>query len=168
MTSLEIFVMSKCPDAFYCEHFIASLGIDVQVRFEFINNADGSCKHGSEECDGNRALLAIQEHMDLLPFFETYNKRPELIGQWNYAVECLDVEKEVLKRIHTTYKDESFTLLKKSGDYAKAVGAQYSATVMAHGKIIAVRDDNQWKSLAPGLSDQKADWIRYLESKEDL
>ncbi|KAI8811542.1 hypothetical protein BJ742DRAFT_120400 [Cladochytrium replicatum] len=71
--SLELFVMSKCPDAVFCENFFASevlpqvSGI-VSLKTRYIASASPTspigaiCLHGPSECEGNVQQLCVQKY----------------------------------------------------------------------------------------------------------
>ncbi len=68
---LELFVMSRCPDAHFCESavepILKKLGSLVRLKMEYIADigADGKsvmCKHGAEECSGNKQQLCLQHN----------------------------------------------------------------------------------------------------------
>jgi hypothetical protein len=79
---VTIFIMSRCPDAQYCESFLAPvlepLKQHVRLRAEYIvreeeKDAGGggggkkttlACMHGPQECAGNKAQLCLQDRLD--------------------------------------------------------------------------------------------------------
>lgn len=178
--SIEVFVMSKCPDAYYTEQFLHSVlstlsraeRDSTSVRLEFITNIDGTCKHGSAECDGNRLLLALQKYapeVKILDFTKLFNANPTLIGgtlspSVIAMLDAVGVKGTKLQSIQRSYETaESETLLLESGDYTKSLGVKFSATVRVNDQIIAIRDSDTWKSLTDGLSDSKSSWTNYFK-----
>ena len=62
----------------------------------------------------------------------------------------------------------SHRLLKISGDYAKSRHVVFSATVLLDGSVVAIRDDNQWRSDRNGtqlLDDDAQKWIDLIDEK---
>ena len=214
MATIEIFVMSKCPDAYYTESFIHSLlpslspqstpfspqsshhqidspigsqvileaskdGSDegynkgIDVKLEFITNSDGSCKHGPQECNGNRLLLSIQhlKTVNILDFVVQYNQNPGMsIDDVKEILADLGASEDRIAEMIDFYEsDKSQDLLDRSGEYSRSLGIQYSATVRVNSKIIAIRDGNKWRYL-DGVNETKESWIKYLSGlpKEGL
>jgi hypothetical protein len=79
---VTIFVMSRCPDAQFCETFLQSSVLEplkgaVRLRAEYIVREEEAtagttatatkkltCMHGEQECAGNRQQLCLQKRLD--------------------------------------------------------------------------------------------------------
>ena len=70
---LDLFVMSRCPDAWRCQQgflpgLLRQLGSHVELHVNYIAELDASersgvrCLHGRAECEGNIHQLCVQRH----------------------------------------------------------------------------------------------------------
>eukprot|EP00879_Flechtneria_rotunda_P004508 GHRR01004763.1.p1 GENE.GHRR01004763.1~~GHRR01004763.1.p1 ORF type:complete len:241 (+),score=64.54 GHRR01004763.1:247-969(+) len=169
---VDLFVMSKCPDAFYCEEVLgpvlADLKEDIALTMHYIGQKqdDGSytCKHGPEECDGNLQQLCVQLHSpieqryDWLYRFALCNNKEgkEAIGQITTAAKCL---KEAGIPLGTAVQvlgcivgPGHAALLQQELSHTAALGVGRSCTIQVESNTICVRDDEQWKDCPAGTT----------------
>lgn len=189
---VEIFVMSKCPDAHFTELLFASVveqyknegssaggqgqyllsvaGRDVSVALEFITeDENGSCKHGVLECQGNEIELCIQETSStpLLKFVKWYNMVPEQIGNLTTLPDTLTkfgFSHDEQGEIVKCVKDKGPSLLRDSSALARSLNITTSATIRINGNVEGVRDGGAWTYLNPNLDDgSDRAWIQFLK-----
>lgn len=168
---LELFVMSLCPDAEFCEsHFdklLDKLHPIVHVRTEYIQKEAGgrvTCPHGDAECDGNRFQLCVQEHVPPAHNRDWYMKF--LVCLWegdenassNPKVDkCLDkvgaMGPDRKAMTVCIRNNEGAELMKKSAAVTAARGMQRSCTVAIEGKKRCIRDGGRWYDCKGGSGD---------------
>ncbi|CUS14266.1 unnamed protein product [Tuber aestivum] len=169
---LEIHIMSKCPDARDClERLIApaleeieSL-VDFQMSFIGRPTADGgvSCMHGPSECLGNVLHLCAAKinspplpppSHTYLPFslclIHDYRNIPEP----GFVEGCADKNgidfRELNECASDMGPDGGLSMLRKSVERSRALGAGTSCTVRVDGKTRCVRDGGRWKDCDGG------------------
>lgn len=170
---LEIYIMSKCPDATYC---VANLIVptleriapitDFTLSFIGSSTADGvSCKHGPEECLGNIIHLC-GAHLSSPPFPPPTDRyigfsncllgNYTRIGQEDYVRDCAKKGlrgarfEQVNKCASDLGENGGFNLLVKSVERTEAAGVKTSCTVRVEGKTVCVRDGGVWKDCPDG------------------
>uniref|UniRef100_A0A383VLZ6 Uncharacterized protein n=1 Tax=Tetradesmus obliquus TaxID=3088 RepID=A0A383VLZ6_TETOB len=167
---VDIFVMSKCPDALFAESALApvlqELKDSLSINMHFIGQKqdDGtfSCKHGPTECAGNLQQLCVQLHSKwyqrydwLYKFVLCENKQGiDAIGTFTTAASCL---KEIgmpvaagTKMMGCMYGPGHDELLQQDMHNTAALGVATSATIQVDGNTICVRDGGEWKDCPAG------------------
>lgn len=179
-TSVELFVMSRCPDAHYAEQVFSYVFLNrrlqgslLSISFHLITDADGHCMHGPAECRGNQLLLALEANSpaSLLPFLEQYNKDSGKIGTHSdieilQILQTARVPEDMWEKIIKSYQEElkSGHMLERSGVYTKSLGVRFSATVRINGEIVGIRDSGEWKELKHGIDGSVESWVDYILS----
>lgn len=170
---MEVFVMSKCPDAYYTESFIHNVRSSMHekeresldLNLDFITNADGTCMHGESECLGNRLLLSVESlsSADILDFVVKYNQDPKMsLDSVKGLLSTLNASDGEINDVMDLYEsDDSKELLSRSAAYTKSLSITKSATVRVNGRIIAIRDSDSWAYLN-GVDSTEESWVRYL------
>ncbi|KAF3156871.1 hypothetical protein TWF106_004058 [Orbilia oligospora] len=181
---VEMFVMSKCPDARDCVRdlvlpVMAQLydsGI-ITLRPTYIGTPDDSnagmaCKHGPDECLGDMLeLCAYELHKDRpqmwLGFINCMGQNYQNIPQDAYVSNCASeygLSFDQLERCAAS-EDENrgMELLRASARRAIDQGISTSCTVTVNGKTVCVRDNGQWK----GCTGSKDDLVQEVQHAYD-
>ncbi|EJD48440.1 hypothetical protein AURDEDRAFT_112903 [Auricularia subglabra TFB-10046 SS5] len=179
-------VMSRCPDALYCEavidNVLQQVGDIVDIGLTFIGtpNATDSdwgitCKHGGGECAANALELCAIEYS---PVSQT--DRPVW---WDYLL-CLNEEgryrvgepalaRACAVRVGIDYglletcvsSGEGRRLLHESVAITRGLGIVNSCTVVVNGRKVCVRDDNKWRDCEGGA--EVEDFVKQIEDAFD-
>ncbi|KAJ2548011.1 hypothetical protein EV175_004997 [Coemansia sp. RSA 1933] len=162
---VELFVMSRCPDAALMEKTFSSV-VDavhpiMDVQLSFIATLDPNattgavCKHGENECRGNiDELCALKHRRDLLSFWRflnCLNAKPGDIGKGTeLALRCASAAGlDAAAFLACTSQTEGRTLFKQSVENALFAGVSTSATVYIAGKKRCV-EDSGWRECDGG------------------
>ncbi|CCX07806.1 hypothetical protein FPQ18DRAFT_362503 [Pyronema domesticum] len=156
--SLEIHVMSQCPDAAYCfKHLIqptlSSVGSLVKFTQSFIGTVTESgvaCKHGPSECLGNMLHLCGDNIGFSGCLFEDYEK----VTQKEFVKSCAEKNGLDFENINQCAsdigEDGGLQRLERSVDRSDKAGVRISCTVRLEGKTVCVRDGDEWKNCPGG------------------
>jgi len=167
---VDLFVMSKCPDAVYCESHIAPLldelkySINLQMHYIGFKQEDGSwkCKHGDEECAGDLQQLCVQQYSKdynrynwLFNFILCNNKEGlDQTGTFATATKCLKETGvpfvEGTQMVACMYSPGRQAILEADFATTTALGIQTSCTVQVDGNTLCVRDGGEWKDCPVG------------------
>ncbi|KAJ2666122.1 hypothetical protein IW148_001270 [Coemansia sp. RSA 1199] len=170
---VELFVMSRCPDAIKVETVFNSVVrelypiLDIQLNFIAKPNPNATygaeCKHGDEECRGNIDELCALAHGGDLPLFWRFlnclNSHSGDIGSDpDLSLKCassagLDTE----AFINCALQVEGRELFRQSVENAQFAGVNTSATVFIDGHLRCV-EDGGWRECPGGHS--ASDFIR--------
>ncbi|CCG84462.1 protein of unknown function [Taphrina deformans PYCC 5710] len=126
---VELFVMSKCPDAWSAEHTFlqviqsSRLKAKLDITLHFITNqSNDGCMHGALECRGNALLLTLQESqaVPMLPFLREYNADTAQIGivpslHLSDSLTHVHVPQETQDTLVTKYEQDGLDKVWKSG-----------------------------------------------------
>ncbi|KIZ04351.1 hypothetical protein MNEG_3606 [Monoraphidium neglectum] len=175
---LELFVMSLCPDADFCEHYFDKL-LDklhpiVHVKTEYIQHASGgavTCPHGDSECTGNKYQLCVGRHTPPEHNRDWFLKF--LVCTWDGGDSpsskagvkaCLD-KVGVLGAPRQAMEacmdgPEGAALMAASAGVTASRGMQRSCTVAIAGKKRCIRDGGRWYDCPGG--DKEEDFVRSL------
>ncbi|KAK6539704.1 hypothetical protein TWF694_009907 [Orbilia ellipsospora] len=181
---VEMFVMSKCPDARDC---VAKLVLPVMakvyesgiisLRPTFIGTPDDSnagmaCKHGPDECLGDIIELCAYEIYKPEPqrwlgFINCMGKDYQNIPEDGFVKGCameygLDFDK-LEECASSEDKDKGIDLLRTSAKRAIQLGIHTSCTITIEGKNVCVRDGGMWK----GCSGKPEDLIAQIQRAYD-
>jgi len=162
-------VMSRCPDAIYCEGVIdevlGEVGELVEVELTFIGRLNTSdteygvtCMHGPLECAGNvHELCAASRELDLPtspPQWWTFTQCLNSLGRDMIGLDASARACALQAGIDWTAPDgvgscvssgEGVDLLKESVRVTSELGITNSCTVLVDGEKVCVRDDGKWK-----------------------
>ncbi|KAJ3100942.1 hypothetical protein HDU97_001826 [Phlyctochytrium planicorne] len=148
------FVMSKCPDAVFCERHLAGVldqvGDIVDFKTQYIAKIDDSeplgvkCLHGESECEGNIMQLCIRKyfplHKDWFRFVLCQDKNFMAIPSVEQAKECAAEAGINLSLAHDCiHGDEGKELLKASIGVTNSKSVRYA--------LISFEKDFAYKSL---------------------
>jgi hypothetical protein len=167
---VDVFVMSKCPDAVYCESHMAplldELKYNINLRMHYIGSKqeDGSwkCKHGDEECAGDLQQLCVQQYSKdynrynwLMNFILCNNKEGlDQTGSFATATKCLKETGvpfvEGTQMVACMYSPGRQAILESDFATTAALGVQTSCTVQVDGNTLCVRDGGEWKDCPVG------------------
>ncbi|KAI8326110.1 hypothetical protein GQ54DRAFT_241176, partial [Martensiomyces pterosporus] len=170
---VELFVMSRCPDALKVEDVFSSVVpavysiMDIQLSFiaALQPNATygATCMHGDEECRGNIDELCALKHRPDLPSFWRFltclNSRFADIGRDpDLSLKCASsAGLDTAAFLTCATQGEGLALFKQSVENAQFAGVKTSATVYIDGKLRCV-EDGGWRSCPGGY--RPADFIR--------
>lgn len=147
---LHLYVMSKCPDAVFCEarvqQVLRQVGslVDLQVNYIAPN---GKCLHGDSECDGNIQQLCIKE---LYPnkwfdFLQCQNKQFWMIPATQLVDQCGKPRSMITSDILKCMSDGTgASLFESSWKFTQAQSITTSCTIQLQGRTLCVRDGSQW------------------------
>ncbi|KAJ1920438.1 hypothetical protein H4219_001275 [Mycoemilia scoparia] len=163
---VDLFVMSRCPDAQLVERefntIVDDVGPILNIKQHFIGTVNATaeygveCKHGDSECKGNiEQLCAHSLHKNELNvwwrFVSCLNTSPALIGKSEQlTLLCASqagVDEDKLLQCRDS--EEGRELLKKSATEAQEQGIKTSATVFINGKLRCV-EDSGWRECQGG------------------
>ena len=151
---IDIFVMSKCPDAILCESkineaFEAVGGIST-VRPNYIADIRGHptiCKHGELECAGDKQQLCVFTHAHeaaFWSFLQCQNQNVTAIGELDRADFCLsqlDILPSVSRRSKLCYTtSEGDQLLRNNIHSTQEAGVTSSCTIWIDGSSDCINE----------------------------
>ncbi|RPB05996.1 hypothetical protein L873DRAFT_1839495 [Choiromyces venosus 120613-1] len=169
---LEIHIMSKCPDAKDClEQLIAPVLeeieslVDFQMSFIGRPTADDgiSCMRGPSECLGNSLHLCAAKintppsppaAHTYLPFSLCLTHDYKNIPERKLVEGCADENGIDFRKLNECASDMGpdggLSMLKKSVERSRDLGAETSCTIRVDGKKRCVRDSGRWKDCDGG------------------
>uniref|UniRef100_A0A383VFM5 Gamma interferon inducible lysosomal thiol reductase n=1 Tax=Tetradesmus obliquus TaxID=3088 RepID=A0A383VFM5_TETOB len=168
--AVELFVMSMCPDARFCEShfnsFIKQLPSVASVRTEYIarledNDTKVACMHGHRECVGNKLQMCLQAHLPADKNIAWYldilkcqsqgdvTKIEELKTCMTASGVAADVQDRVAACAAGELGDQ---LLLQSAKVVKERDVHKSCTVYIAGKRRCIRDGGIWYKCPEGNS----------------
>jgi len=169
-------VMSRCPDAIFCENvfdtvlsLVGEATVDVDLAFIAKLNASEpkygvTCKHGDQECAGNVHELCVSHHQRHLSTWWSWLQclnmgGPERIGTVDAAVDCAEMSgiDWVTSGIRDCVMDrgdksEGTQLLKESMERARLNEITRSCTIKVSGNTRCIRDGGRWYDCEGGSS----------------
>ncbi|PIA17702.1 hypothetical protein COEREDRAFT_40358 [Coemansia reversa NRRL 1564] len=170
---VELFVMSRCPDAVKVEtvfsEVIPAVYSIMDVQLNFIAKLDpnstlgAQCAHGMAECRGNIDELCALKHRGDLPTFWRFlgclNSHFKDIGKdSDLTLQCAsDAGLDTAAFLNCATQQEGRDLLKQSIENTEFAGVGRSATVYINGKRRCV-EDGGWRECPGGHS--PSDFIR--------
>ncbi|KAJ1748851.1 hypothetical protein LPJ79_004182, partial [Coemansia sp. RSA 1821] len=168
---VELFVMSRCPDAIKVERVFDGVVPQVysimDLQLNFIGQLDPhstygvKCKHGNDECRGNiDQLCALAHNKDLAMFWQflsCLNKNPRMIGRGEEALKCASLAGLDSAFYTCVSSGEGRQLLEQSVENSQFIGVNTSATVFINGKPRCVEDAG-WRECPGGHN--PSDFIR--------
>ncbi|KAJ3194256.1 hypothetical protein HK101_003142 [Irineochytrium annulatum] len=170
--ALTAFVMSKCPDAVYCENamadVLAKVGSLVDFKTEFIAKINSSatygatCMHGDDECRGNILELCTRKvYPDTnkwLNFTRCLNKKYWDIPDEGMTEDCAhenlggpDALVDVTECMEGDAKIGQKLFL-KSVKEAERLGVKKSCTIFINDEQRCIRDGGKWYDCPGGSS----------------
>ncbi|KAJ2805517.1 hypothetical protein H4R20_002063 [Coemansia guatemalensis] len=170
---VELFVMSRCPDAVKVEtvfsEVIPAVYSIMDVQLNFIAKLDPNstleahCGHGEAECRGNIDELCALRHRGDLPtfwrFLSCLNSHFKDIGKDpDLTLQCAsNAGLDTAAFLNCATQQEGRDLLKQSIENTEFAGVARSATVYINGKNRCV-EDGGWRECPGGHS--PSDFIR--------
>ncbi|KIX04419.1 uncharacterized protein Z518_05287 [Rhinocladiella mackenziei CBS 650.93] len=166
--SLEIHVMSKCPDARDClQELILPTMIQVNKKVDFTMSYIGSidphsdavsCKHGPGECLGNIIILcAAKAYPDVklwLGFANCMISDYQDIPERDLVEDCAMEHGLDLQKLNSCISDEGegIDLLRSSIERSQENNVTKSCTVRLAGEVRCIRDGGIWYDCPGGSS----------------
>ncbi|EWC48459.1 hypothetical protein DRE_02228 [Drechslerella stenobrocha 248] len=171
---VEMFVMSKCPDARDC---VAKLVLPVMARLydtgklalqpTFIGTPDDSnggmaCMHGPDECLGNIIELCAyklykSEPKRWLGFIYCMGNNYREIPKDEHVASCareFGLNVELLGQCASSDEmDQGMEMLRTSARRAMQLRIKTSCTLTINGKTACVRDGGAWKGCSGSVDD---------------
>jgi len=164
---VEFFVMSKCPDAAYCEATFApalyQLSPILDLSFDYIAQRDTAvtlanitCPHGEGECEGNRQQLCAQllssPHPLTLQYlnFTTCQAASYRTVPTN-AIECAQQAGFDADKLQSCVSSVGQQLLLDSVNYSRARNQSVSCSVLVDNNMWCQRDST-WKQCNEGTT----------------
>ncbi|KAJ1821006.1 hypothetical protein LPJ56_000970 [Coemansia sp. RSA 2599] len=170
---IDLFVMSRCPDAVKMEDVLSKVVPAVHsimdVQLNFIASLDpnatygAQCKHGDDECRGNIDELCALNHRPDLPsfwrFLQCLNARFDSIGRDpDLSLKCANsAGLDTAAFLACVSQSEGRALFKQSVENALFAGVKTSATLYIDGKPRCV-EDGGWRDCPGGY--RPNDFIR--------
>ncbi|EXX75002.1 hypothetical protein RhiirA5_352525 [Rhizophagus irregularis] len=174
---VELFVMSRCPDAVACEEVMADVVKEVNDISTFKTNYiatlnssatyGATCKHGDLECNGNIQELCFQEvNSNQLTFFNylmCIHRSFDRIGSHEWAKQCSEEVGQDYDPIDKCVNsDTGLNLFIKSVQKSKANQANVSCTIFIDGHKRCIRDGGDWYDCPDGNSDK--DFVKSIKN----
>lgn len=165
---VELYVMSRCPDAQRCEarfaKVLSNLKAIARVQTHYIASVENrtvTCKHGQAECQGNIQQLCVYKHADPRKNFDQFfafllcqNNQPSLIGSSELFDHCLltvPMCDKVRQSVRTcTSTPEGMNLLLDSLAVAQKHSVQKSCTIYINGNYRCTHDGATWYNCPGG------------------
>jgi hypothetical protein len=158
---LDLFVMSRCPDAVRCElrmnDVIKAVPNITKVQTHYIADVSSQglqCKHGFSECLGNQQQLCVLKYVTpqaYWGFIQCQDEDVNLIGTTSLAEKCLgrvltgSSPGSVAHKVRACFNSkEGERLLQESALFTKQKGIQKSCTMWLNGKPRCVHDGGIW------------------------
>eukprot|EP00882_Tetradesmus_deserticola_P007385 GHRQ01007780.1.p1 GENE.GHRQ01007780.1~~GHRQ01007780.1.p1 ORF type:complete len:286 (+),score=70.57 GHRQ01007780.1:490-1347(+) len=166
--AVELFVMSLCPDAKFCENhfskFLKQLPTVAFVRTEYIatlvdnTTAAVTCPHGKVECEGNKLQMCVQAHLpadkniDYLDILKCHSQgdvsKP---AEMKLCMTASGVPAAVQeKALACASGPEADQLLAQSAKLVTDREVKRSCTVYIDGKRRCIRDGARWYDCPEG------------------
>ncbi|EFJ39347.1 hypothetical protein VOLCADRAFT_108673 [Volvox carteri f. nagariensis] len=179
LVPIELFVMSRCPDARRAEarfdEVLAVVHSIAQIRTIYIadeaNNGSIVCKHGPIECAGDVQQLCAQRYGGQDPadgsnfgwsFLMCQNQRFNDVGSPELAATCLKTSlfpNHIADKVRSCWSgEEGAQLLQVSAAEARRRGAQRSCTIFVGGTYRCTHDGAQWYDCPGGP--EVSDFVR--------
>ena len=159
---VNLYVMSKCPDAVYCEGVMFQLCIMINIdekigrimniHLDYIASSPSSCKHGLEECIGNMQQLCVH-HMfsepTWLKFIQCQNENYRAIP--DNAQHCYEtVTTGDYSDLEHCVEHYGAQYLNKSIARQKESKTVYSCSITLNHASSAVYNNGQWETCLGG------------------
>ncbi|CAO3636709.1 unnamed protein product [Cunninghamella blakesleeana] len=173
---VDLFVISKCPDAVYCEnvfnqvlHIVkVPVRLDINYIAEFSPNQPYQhiCKHGESECLGNIQQLCYHNvYPKVNQWFQfnlCLNKHYRMIGLNNsLAKSCAYQLNTLYEPVEKCTQSElGASLLIESAQKTKALQVSKSCTIFIDNKLRCIHDSS-WKDCEGGY--RVEDFVRSIE-----
>lgn len=172
---VDLFVMSKCPDAVFCElifnEVVEKVGHKIELDMNFIATLNSSepkfgitCKHGESECLGNIQELCAKKISpnNWFKFVLCLNKDVNQIGlSTKITYKCLKQVKIPAKRFESCVKEDGIPLLKTSLSISNNLQMRESCTILINKGEHKCIHNQVWKECDDGH--EVKDFIRQIE-----
>ena len=174
--SVILHVMSKCPDAVLCEQLFdrvlqqignsSTIDFSLQYIADTANPAAIQCKHGDEECIGNKQQLCARQ---LFPSWfafvlcsnTDYRNIPSNSDQC--FKDTISQSPDDMTRFNDCVMTEGSQLLRDSADASKVKGISTSCSIEINNKVVCVHD-GVWRDCPNGHSVQ--DFVQLILEKK--
>ncbi|RKP38974.1 hypothetical protein BJ085DRAFT_34380 [Dimargaris cristalligena] len=161
---LDFFVMSKCPDAVFCENYLYSIVQNLKPivipRFHYIATLEPSgvkCMHGPNECAGDIQQLCVAQQFgghQAYDFVHCQNQTPHRIGLERLATQCAkETGLDYRKDIQPCVEANGTRLLKESAQLVKKIGVSTSCTMYVDHKFHCIYESG-WQTCPGGHSEK--------------
>ncbi|KAI8852197.1 hypothetical protein BC829DRAFT_373785 [Chytridium lagenaria] len=167
--AVTAFVMSKCPDAVFCESHLAQVfdrvGDLVDFKTEYIAKPNASldygakCLHGDSECLGNIVQLCVQKYHpsrdEWFKFVLCQNRKYGEIPSEKQSIICAREAGFDFKATDVQgciYGEEGKKLLQTSLTSTIESEVIKSCTIFLNGKLRCIRDGRRWYNCPGGYS----------------
>jgi len=175
---VDLFVMSKCPDAVLCENVFSSVlsrtTVPTNLTLSYIGRLDNSahfgvrCPHDHKECVGNVQQLCFRHVYQEAPkawfsFVLCLNRDWRMIGENGYAETCAKEVGYRFELVNKCVKDGTGRdLLIRSVKESERQRVRRSCTIFINGKKRCVHD-GAWKDCEGGH--EVEDFVRTIEKE---
>jgi len=182
--SVELGVMSRCPDALVCENVfdqvLRQVGPKMDLKLVYVANLNSTepefgitCLHGPAECAGNvQQLCAAKYSEKWWDFVRCQNEQGRFqVGLPDVALECaktvgIDWETTAVGKCAgldgSGKASEGVQLLRESLLKGKALGIEKSCTVLISHRKVCIHDET-WKECEGGHEVQ--DFVQQINSE---
>jgi len=163
---VEMFVMSRCPDAAYCEAAfvpallqlspILDLSVDyIAQRGSAVTLANITCMHGENECEGNRQQLCSQLLSSARPLSLQYlNFTTCQAASYrdvpNNGAACAQKTGFDADKLQSCVSSVGQQLLFDSVNYSRSRNQSVSCTLLVEDALWCIRDGSTWKQCSEG------------------
>lgn len=163
LVNVEFFVMSQCPDAAKCERLflpsLLKLSPISNFTLSFIGSEpslnDFQCKHGSDECMGNKQQLCVQ-NMYSTAIFINYLlcQSKQVIDIPNNGEKCAKENNINWSQVQSCItSNKSNKLFRRSLKRTRLAGATRSCTMHINGKFWCMHDGG-WINCKEGTNEK--------------
>jgi len=153
--SFELFVMSQCPDAAFCQNHFKKLIkgplapiIDFKQHFiAYPNNKEFTCPHGPPECEGNMMQVCAQVYYPDNWFDFVLCQSGDMAAIPGNGPRCatsLGMEWALIDKCRNG--DEGKALMTKSVERTQSFGITKSCTLYINNEFFCLRDGGAWRS----------------------
>ncbi|KAH8552953.1 hypothetical protein BGW37DRAFT_487838 [Umbelopsis sp. PMI_123] len=172
---VELFVMSKCPDAVRCESTFAKvfnqISVPVSLDINFIAQPAPfeplkfTCKHGPSECYGNMQELCyrhVHGEETWFSFIQCLNEDLPYIGTDKLGASCAKKQGKSYDIVKDCLEDgTAIKLHAKSVERTGSMGVSTSCTVYIDQKRRCIHDGGEWRDCPGGSSVN--DFVKSIE-----
>ncbi|GBF92122.1 hypothetical protein Rsub_04469 [Raphidocelis subcapitata] len=168
---MELFIMSYCPDAYYCLNHLApvleKLHPIVHVRTEYITRPSlsgaATCLHGPAECAGNSMALCVRDNTPPARNYEglfkfllcAHEGDPGSRTTVNRCLDSVGASGAPRKAIDACLDSgRRGDLLARSAAVPRSRGIARSCTIAIEGVQRCVRDGGEWYSCGGGSEEE--------------
>ncbi|KAJ1917387.1 hypothetical protein IWQ60_007791 [Tieghemiomyces parasiticus] len=174
--AVDFFVMSKCPDAIFCENYLhrvlETLRPIARTRFHYIARFESPddpaspvrCMHGPDECKGNVQQLCVADRYGAdkaYDFIYCQNHAVRRIGTERLAASCAkSLGMGYMPELTDCVKHDGDDLLRRSIHFSQESEVSQSCTVYVDQKLRCIYESGSWQTCPGGHAED--DFVRTI------